>query len=119
MLSEKKGSGCQLTQDSESVLVAQSCQTVEHHGILSMGFSRQEYKSGLPCPSPGNLPNPGTEPRSPTLWADSLPSEPPGKPQDSELDTKNGNITKKYFKGKGLASLKRKLIRWSAKLTLS
>ena len=52
MLSEKKGSGCQLTQDSESVLVAQSCQTVEHHGILSMGFSRQEYNSGLPCPSP-------------------------------------------------------------------
>ena len=45
----------------------------------SMGFSRQEYWSGLPFPSPGDLPNPGIEPRSPALQADSLPSEPPGK----------------------------------------
>ena len=47
---------------------------------LSMEFSRQEYRSELPCPSPGNLPNPGIEPGSPALWADSSPSEPPGKP---------------------------------------
>ena len=40
-----------------------------------MGFSRQEYWSGLPCPSPGDLPNPGTETRSPALQADSLPTE--------------------------------------------
>ena len=46
----------------------------------SMGFSRQEYWSGLPCPPPGNLPDPGIEPRSPSLQADSLLSEPPGKP---------------------------------------
>ena len=46
-----------------------------------MGFSRQEHWSGLPCPPLGNLPNPGIEPRSPTLQADSLPTEPPGKPQ--------------------------------------
>ena len=45
----------------------------------SMGFSRQEYYSGLPFPSPGNLPSPGTEPRSPALQADSLLSEPSGK----------------------------------------
>ena len=45
-----------------------------------MGFSREEYWSGLPCPLPGDLPNPGIEPRSPALQADSLPSEPPGKP---------------------------------------
>ena len=45
-----------------------------------MGFSRQGYWSGLPCPPPGVLPNPGIEPRSPTLQADSLPSESPGKP---------------------------------------
>ena len=44
-----------------------------------MGFSRQEYWSGLPFPSPGDLPDPGIEPRSPTLQADALPSEPPGK----------------------------------------
>ena len=48
--------------------------------MLSMGFSRQEYWSGLPLPSPGDLPNPGIEPGSPTLRADALTSEPPGKP---------------------------------------
>ena len=51
-----------------------------------MGFSRQEYWSGLPFPSPGDLPDPGIEPGSPSLWADSLPSEPPGKPNFSKLD---------------------------------
>ena len=45
-----------------------------------MGFSRQEYWSGLPFPSPGDVPNPGVESKSPTLQADTLPSEPPGKP---------------------------------------
>ena len=44
-----------------------------------MGFSRQEYWSGLPFPSPGDLPDPGVEPRSPALQADALPSKPPGK----------------------------------------
>ena len=44
---------------------------------LSMGFSRQEYWSGLPFPSPGDLPDPGIKPGSPTLQAESLPSEPP------------------------------------------
>ena len=48
-----------------------------------MGFSRQEYWSGLPCPPPGDLPNPGIKPRSPMLQADSLPSEPPGKPKNT------------------------------------
>ena len=51
--------------------------TVAHQAPLSMGFSRQEYWSGLPFPSPGYLPDPGIEPRSPTLQADSLSSEPP------------------------------------------
>ena len=49
--------------------------TVVHQAPLSMGFSRQEYLSGLPLPSPGDLPNPGIEPRSPALQADSLPNE--------------------------------------------
>ena len=44
-----------------------------------MGFSRQEYWSGLPFPSPGDLPNPGIEPKSPALQADTLTSGPPGK----------------------------------------
>ena len=50
---------------------------VAHQAPLFMGFSRQEYWSGLPFPSPGALPNPGTEPRSPALQADALTSEPP------------------------------------------
>ena len=53
--------------------------TVTHQAPLSMGFSRQEYWNDLPFPSPGNLPNPGIEPRSPALQADALTSEPPGK----------------------------------------
>ena len=48
---------------------------------LSVGFFRQQYWSGLPFPSPGNLPNPGIKPRYPALQADSLPFEPPGKPR--------------------------------------
>ena len=52
--------------------------TVTYQAPLSMRFSRQEYYSGLPFPSPGELPNPGIEPRSPTLQADALLSEPPG-----------------------------------------
>ena len=47
---------------------------------LSMGFSRQEYQSGLPLPSPGDLLDPGVKPGSPALQVNSLPSEPPGKP---------------------------------------
>ena len=49
---------------------------------LSMGFSRQEYRNGLPCPPPRNLPNPGIKPRSPILWADSLPFETPEEVQE-------------------------------------
>ena len=53
--------------------------TVAHQAPLSMGFSRQECWSGLPCPSPGDLPDPGIESRSPALQADSLWFEPPGR----------------------------------------
>ena len=52
--------------------------TVAYQALRSMGFSRQEYWSGLPFPSPGDLPNPGIEPGSPALQTDALPSEPPG-----------------------------------------
>ena len=54
--------------------------TVAHQDPVSMGFFRQEYWSGLPFPSPGDLPYPGIELRSPVLQADALTSEPPGKP---------------------------------------
>ena len=52
--------------------------TVAYQASLSMGFSRQEYWIGLPFPSPGDLPDPGIEPRSPALEAGTLTSEPPG-----------------------------------------
>ena len=54
--------------------------TVAHQASLSVGLSRPESWSGLPFPSPGNLSNPGIEPRSPSLQVDSLPAEPEGKP---------------------------------------
>ena len=50
-----------------------------------MEFSRQEYWSGQPFPSPGDLPNAGIEPRSPALQADSVPAEPPGKPENTAV----------------------------------
>ena len=54
-----------------------------------MGFSRQEYWSGVPFPSPEDLPNPGIEPRSPALQADALPSEPPGKPERTVVEARS------------------------------
>ena len=53
--------------------------TVAYQAPPSMGFSRQEYWSGLPFPSPGDLPDPGIEPGSPAFQADALTSEPPGR----------------------------------------
>ena len=67
-------------------LLAQWCLTLCDHMDCSLpgssvhGISREEQWSGLPFPSPGDLPNPGIEPRSPVLQADSLPAEPQGKP---------------------------------------
>ena len=57
--------------------------TIARQAPLSMEFSRQEYWSGLLCPSPGDLPNPGIKPASPALQVDSLPSKPPGKPKNT------------------------------------
>ena len=71
----------------ESVLAVQACLTicnpwtVAHQAPLSMEFSRQENWSGFPFPFPGALPSPAIKPGSPTLQADSLPFEAPGKPQ--------------------------------------
>ena len=63
------------------IKVAQSCQTLcDPMAIQSMEFSRPEYWSGLPFPSPGDLSKPGIEPGSAVLQEDSLPSEPPGTP---------------------------------------
>ena len=62
--------------------------TVAYQASLSIGFSRQEYWSGLPFPSAGDLPDPGIEPRSPTLEADALTSEPPGKPKIPQMSIK-------------------------------
>ena len=66
--------------------------TVVHQAPPSIGFSRQEYWSGLPFPSPGDLPYPGIEPRSPALQADALTSEPLGKPPYSLIKRKTSII---------------------------
>ena len=63
--------------------------TVARQAPLSVGFFRQDYWSGLPCPPPGDLPNPGTEPMSPVspaLQEDSLSTEPPGKLQNVNIE---------------------------------
>ena len=74
--------GCFLMFESESVSCSVVSNSLPSHGLLparllSMGLSRQEYWSGLPLSSPWDLPDPGVEPESPALQADSLPSEPP------------------------------------------
>ena len=63
--------------------------TVARQAPLCMGFSRQEYRSGLPFPSPGHLPHPGIKPRPPALQADSLPSEPQGGSNDRIIHSKS------------------------------
>ena len=68
--------------------------TVAYQAPPSMGFSRQEYWSGLPFPSPGDLSNPGIEPGYPAFQADALTSEPPGKPPISKADYYKNSI---YF----------------------
>ena len=68
----------------------ETLQAVTHQAPLSMGFSRQEYWSGLPCPPPGDLPNPGTELASPeplALTGDLFTTVPPGKPLQSQKDS--------------------------------
>ena len=68
-------------------------QTIAYQAPLFIGFSRQGYWSGLAFPSPGDLPDPRIEPRSSTLQADALPSEPPGKPIYFSLS----KLKKKFF----------------------
>ena len=80
-VTERSGRLCALILNDPSEVI-QLCPilcdpwTVAYQVPLSMGFSRQECWSGLPFPSPGDIPNPGIKPRSPALQADALPSEP-------------------------------------------
>ena len=84
------GSSVSPHQSESESKVTQSCPTVcdpwtvAHQASPSMGFSRQEYWSGLPFPSPGDLLDPGIEPRSPALQVDSLPTEPQRKPYQED-----------------------------------
>ena len=63
--------------------------TVVRQAPLCMGIFQAEYWSGLPCSSSGDLPNPGIKLRSPALQVDSLPSEPPGKPKNTEVECRS------------------------------
>ena len=77
----------------DNCVSAQSCPTLWDPWTIacqappSMGFSRQEYWSGSPFPSPGDLLDPGIEPRSPALQADALTSAPPGKPLNTRIQS--------------------------------
>ena len=87
---------CKATMKSESVghsVVSDSATswTIARQASLSMGFSRQEYWSGLSFPSPGDRPNPGIKPRSPALQADSLTSEPLEKPSEGKIQGHRAN----------------------------
>ena len=81
---------------------------------LSMEFSRQEYWSGLPFPSPGGLPNPGIKPDLPALQADSLPSEPREKPEFSKTDLKMESQCSKRKTAQKLPPRRRKMTRLTA-----
>ena len=71
--------------------------TVDYQAPPSMGFSRQKCWSGLPFPSPGALPDPGIEPRSPALQVDALPSEPRGTPKIKiSLKKKKKKVMQQY-----------------------
>ena len=74
----KRDTLCRIVSSLSHVRLFATPWTVAHQALPSTGFSRQEYWSGLPFPSPGELPDPGIEPWSPTLQAGALPSEPPG-----------------------------------------
>ena len=105
---------CRLPPGQPSLLALPSCAALSFSAVSDSlqlhrleparflcpwGFSRQESWSGLPCLSPGDLPDPGIEPRSPTLWADSLLSELPGKPS-SLLGNAKYHFTVKVFKAR-------------------
>ena len=79
-----------------------------------MEFSRQEYWSGLPFPSPGYLPNPGIDPGSPTWQADSSSSVPPGNPKMNEL-----MVIKLIFKYNPYPIVKNSMILWAFPLGFS
>ena len=70
---------CEKVKSLSRVQLLATPWTAAYQAPLSIRFSRQEYWSGLPFPSPGHLPDSGIKPRSPSLYTDALPSEPPGK----------------------------------------
>ena len=95
----ESGSKLEKVKSLSHVRLFATPRAVAHQAPPSMGFSRQEYCSGLPFPSPGDLPDPGIEPRSPALQADALISEPPGKPckdYDYSLKWSNRQEIKHY-----------------------
>ena len=71
--------------------------TIAHQASLSMEFFRQEYSSGLPFPSLGDLPNPGVKAGSTALQADSLLSEPPGRPSEMESIVESAKMSKGHL----------------------
>ena len=89
--------------------------TIACQATPSMGFSRQDYWSGLSFPSPGDLPNPRIEPEFPALQADTLPSEPPGKPPEANCQLIGKTLMLGKTEGKRRRGQQRK--RWLDSIT--
>ena len=90
---KRKGADSRGKKESESLSRVRLFATpwnIVHQAPPSMGFSRQEYWSAFPLPSPGDLPDPGIEPRSPALQADALPSEPSGVAEEEGSYSERG-----------------------------
>ena len=93
-----KHTSVQLVQSLRCVRLFATPWTVAYQASQSIGFSRQEYWSGLPFPSPGDLPDPGIEPGSPALESDALTSEPPGKPLNTSIPVLTSEISREERK---------------------
>ena len=91
---QKSGKGKEKVKSPSHVQLFATAWTVAYQAPQSMEFSKQEYWSVFPFPTPGHLPNPGIKPGSSSLQADALPSEPPGKPQIESYIQNQYNIVK-------------------------
>ena len=89
--------------------------TVALQAPLSMGFSRQEYWDGLPCPPPGDLPDPGIDPTSPTLAGRFITTEPPGKPWGKQWEIKSLLLKYEFSNQSEQGNYWNKLSNWPVK----
>ena len=108
-------SGCPWSRGGSE---SESCSVMTPRTIQPMEFSRPEYWSGEPFPSPGDPPNPGIEPRSPALQADSVPAEPAGRPRGLRWRQGEGPARAAPCAGSPLRPASLLLLLWAPQLTV-